>query len=123
MVLSPTLGSPAKGSCTSKINAPEHLLMTASRLTFGRSRGWWKIETPFLKGKHKISHDPRQKWKFERSLVQTHWLILNSFPERQEVTRAYTGDKDTVAAIFRSSFYHMDIGAVKHHFSTLPPVY
>ena len=108
MVLSPTLGSPAKGSCTSKINAPEHLLMKASRLTFGRSRGRWKIETPFLKGKHKISHDPRQKQKFERSLVQTHWLMLNSLPERQEVTRAYIGDKDSVAAIFRSSFYHME---------------
>ena len=67
--------------------------------------------------------DSEQKQKFERSLVQTHWLMLNSLPERQEVTRAYTGDKDTVAAIFRSSFYHTDIGAVKHHFSTLPPVY
>ena len=94
MVLSPTLGSPAKGSCTSEINPPQNIcLWRPAGLTFGRPRGRWEIETPFLKGKHKTSHDPRQKQKFERSLVQTHWLILKSFPERQEVTRTYPGDR------------------------------
>lgn len=39
--------------------------------------------------------------------------------ERQEGTGAHSGDVDTVAGVWGSSFYSKDTGAGKHHFGIL----
>ena len=50
--LKPTSGSSAWGSCAGKTALPQCLALKASR----RGRGLWEIETPLLKGTHKLSH-------------------------------------------------------------------
>ena len=56
-----------------------------------------EIRTSLLKGAHKISHAPISWtevviWK---ELGETHLLILESLPERQEAAGAPPGDTDT----------------------------
>ena len=55
--------------------------------------------------------DAAQKEKFERSLGQTHLLILRSLPEMQVVTGTHPGDIDTGISHLGSSFYNVDTAA------------
>lgn len=61
---------------------------------------------------------PAQRWRFARSLVQTHWLPLESLLEGQEATGT-----QLAAAIFRSSFNQEDTGNGKHHCGIFPLIY
>ena len=74
-------------------------------------------ETPLLKGTQNLMlWGPGQKQYYERSLGQTHLLILASLLERQEATGAHLGDIDTGAAILTGSFYLEDFGVGKYEF-------
>ena len=53
--LSPTLCSPAWGSCTSRQSSQNVWLWWPMRLTFGRPRELWEIETPLLNGSQNIT--------------------------------------------------------------------
>ena len=53
------------------------------------------------------------KLKFERSLGQTYLLILESFLEKQQVTKNPLRGIDTITAILAGYFYHKVIGAGK----------
>lgn len=55
--------------------------------------------------------DLGQKQEFNKSLGQTHLLILKSLPERQEQTGAQPGTETLATAILGSLFYHVDTGA------------
>ena len=55
--------------------------------------------------------DLGQKQEFNRSLGQTHLLILKSLPERQEQTGAQPGTETLATAILGTLFFHMDTGA------------
>ena len=59
-------------------------------------------ETLLLKGAHKISllWEPGQKQLFERSLGQTHLLIMESLLKGQEATGAQPGATDTGGSQF-----------------------
>ena len=56
----------------------------------------WEIETPFLESTHKISHALgfRAEGIIRKNLRQTHLLILESFPERQEAAGVHHRDTD-----------------------------
>ena len=58
-----------------------------------------------------------------RSLDQTHVLILESLPEKQEATGAHTEAKTLVAAILGSLSSHVDTGVDKRHSGILPLAY
>ena len=64
--------------------------------------------------------DPGQRQKFERNLHQTHLLILESLPQRQEALKLTLGIQKLAAAILRSLFHHMNTGAGECHFEILP---
>ena len=61
--------------------------------------------------------------QFERSLGETHLLILESLMERQDVMELTLGTQILTAAILGSSFYHKDTGIRKSHFGILPLAY
>ena len=58
-----------------------------------------------------------------RSLGQTHLLILESVPEKQEATGAHAEAKTLVAAILGSLSYHGDTAVDKCHSGILPLAY
>ena len=64
------------------------------------------METPLLKGAHKISQAQgcKTEAEFERSLGQTYLLILESLLERQVTTAAHPGDVDTKSSGFGELF-------------------
>lgn len=78
-----------------------------------------------LKGAHKVppALGPRVEQRFERSLGQTHLLILENLLDRKAETGAYPGDTDTGGSYLGGSFYHIDTGVCKCHFGTFPLVY
>ena len=62
-----------------------------------------------------------QKQLLERSLGQTHLLILERLPEREEATGAHPGDMDILPApMFWEVLLLHDTGAGKCPFEILP---
>ena len=59
----PNIGLCSPGILHWEDEPPKRLALKASGAYFRRPRGLWEIETPLLKGTHKISHalDPGKK--------------------------------------------------------------
>ena len=98
--LSSTLRLPAWGSCTKKTSPSTFDFESHQGLR--SPRGLWKIETPLLKGTHKISHVPGLRaeavsWKAPESDSPSDFENL---PERQEATVAHPGDIDSSDSYF-----------------------
>ena len=68
--------------------APKHATLKATGLTHGRARRHGKQRPPSQRAwtKSLMLWDPVQKQWYDRSLRETHLLILESRPERQEAT-------------------------------------
>ena len=60
--------------------------------------------------------DPEKKQKFERSLGQTHLLILQSFPKRKKASGNQNGNQKLTQSILGSSSHHEDTATGKNHF-------
>ena len=73
---SPTLGSPAQGSCTRKTSPQNIWLWSPVGLTFRRARGLWEIETPLLKGAHRTSHAPGPRAEAVIFFLKLYWSII-----------------------------------------------
>lgn len=92
----PYIRPPSPASCTGETSPYTVRLWRPVGLIFKRARGLWEIENLFQNCAHKTHKlwDPGQKQEFERSLDQTHCLILESLPERQKAAGAHPGDTD-----------------------------
>ena len=64
--------------------------------------------------------DPGQRQQFERNLCQTHLLILESLPQKQEAVELTLGPQKLAAAIPRRLFHHTNTGAGEGRFEVLP---
>ena len=72
--------------------------------------------------KRHILHVPGERQQSEKRLGQTHMLILDSLPERQEATRLPLGPQ-MLAEPFKSLFYHNNPGTGTHDSGALPLTY
>ena len=121
---SPTAASPSQGSCTGKMCPKSIWLRKPTELTFRTAGVLWEMKTLLLRNVNKISHVLSPSSEFERSLGQTHLLILEKLSERQEAIQKLPGDGDIGETHFGSSFYCRDNDTVKHHLETsLQPIY
>ena len=92
-----TSSSPAWESCTGKTTSPLPRAFVAKgqcSLLLEQPASCDK-QTPFLKGKHKISHTLRFRIETIIYLNQTHLPIFESLLERQETTETHPGGIDT----------------------------
>ena len=118
------LGSPAQGSCTRR-RAPRTFDFAGHQgLVSGGQKAVGNRDSTLKRCmlNHTLQ-DPGQKQSFEKSLGQTHSLILESLPVTQEATGTHPGDRDTGSSHLGSSFYHKETGAGKGHFGVLSLVY
>ena len=123
--LSPTLGYPALGSCARKTSPQNVWLWRPLELIFGRARGLWQINSPFLKGTLKISHTlgPRAEaviWKEPRSDTLAN---LGETPREKGGNWSSPGDMDTGGSHSGELFYQVDTVVSKHHFGNFPQPY
>ena len=105
---------------------PGRLTLKASRAYFWESQRAVGNRDSTLKGHtQNPTHSGTQgrSSQFERSLGETHLLILESLMERQDVMELTLGTQILTAAILGSSFYHKDTGIRKSHFGILPLAY
>ena len=84
-------------------------------LVHRRGKGWGK-ETPLSQGSHETSHStPSTEALVGKQSYNTHLLILECLPERQEASGT-----SQVAAAARSSFYRDHSEDCMHHFGVFP---
>ena len=121
----PTSGSSVQVSYMGKISSQNIWLWRPVGLTFRRATGLWEIDTPLIKGAHKIAHTWRPRGDVER-VRPTFWswrAFWKGGRQFRHTPMTQTGDTDSGRSRFRGLVLPRATGAGKQHFTILPPAY